>query len=357
LTDVCAACRTHPSHVVSERALQVYRRVGLVAVDHEDVLPDYIRVCHSLGFYFAPGATAEGANALGVLMVWFFVVDDQIDDGHIADPERAERFLDSIRDVLWRTKQAVENGERASVDVESIGVAPISIAHKLTAELPAALLSLCRDRPRLYQRFLDHFLDWLDAVIPFNFHFRASRSTSKADACRTLNIGAQLTMIGMEIVNDLHLSPRLWHHLYAERLRQAAFRHVILQNDLVSYHQDSRVPERQRNNFLTILMKRHELSPDRDMAQGIALAVRELVELEAEIEGYIDLMRTACRTLSRAEVEAYAKLVYELLGGSWAWSLEAGRYHAHDHAIPELRAPLGPEHSTLHEDWLHAPGW
>src|SRR5678816_3743471 len=80
LSDVCAAWLTRPEHVVTESARRAYVRSGLVTADQAE-LPDYLRVCHSLGFYFAPNALREGANVLGMLMVWFFVVDDQVDDG------------------------------------------------------------------------------------------------------------------------------------------------------------------------------------------------------------------------------------------------------------------------------------
>lgn len=353
LTDVCAAWLTDPAHVLSDSARQAYIRSALVTADQAE-LPDYLRVCHSLGFYFAPNAPLEGANVLGMLMVWFFVVDDQVDDGNIRDPVQAERFLDTIRDVFLQAKANIEKVGDASSNTVPIGIEPRSAAQKLTAELHAALRSMCRERPWLYQRLLDDFLDWLDAVAPFIFQFRTSQSTTKAEACRMINIGARLTMTGMEIVNGIHLSARLVYHPYTEHLRRVAFRHVILQNDLASYHRDARIPERRKNNLLSILMARHGLL-DEDVALGLSLAARELIEMENEIAMHIELLRTACRTLPQQEVEAYADLVRNLVGGSWAWSLHGGRYHAHDNIIPELRTPGDHGYNITNSHWMDTP--
>lgn len=353
LTDICAAWLTHPSHFLSESALGVYIRSGLVAADRAE-LSDYLRVCHSLGFYFAPNAPIVGANVLGMLMVWFFVVDDQVDDGIIPDPVQAECFLDTIRDVFLRAKTDLERVDTPPGDTVPVGVEPRSAAQKLTMELHAAFRSLCSDRPWLYRRLLDDFLDWLDAVAPFIFQFRTGHSTTKAEACRMINIGAQLTMTGMEIVNGTRLSSRLVHHPYAEHLRRVAFRHVILQNDLASYHRDARIPERRKNNQLSVLMARHGLLRDDDVALGLALATRELLEMEGEIAMHIELLRTACRTLPQREVEAYAELVQNLVGGSWAWSLHGGRYHAHDNIIPELRVLGDRGYNITNSAWMKA---
>ena len=353
LSDICATWLTRPEHVLTESARRAYVRSGLVAADHVE-LPDYLRVCHSLGFYFAPNAPLEGANVLGMLMVWFFVVDDQVDDGIITDFDEAERFLDTIRDVFLQAKADSEKAHVPANDTVAIGVEALSAAQKLSVELHAALRNLCHDRPSLYQRLLDDFLDWLDAVAPFIFQFRTHQSTTEAQACRMINIGARLTMTAMEAVNGTRLSLRLVNHPYAEHLRQVAFRHVILQNDLASYHRDARIPERRKNNLLSVLMARHGLLLDDDVTQGLALATRELIAMEGEIRMHIELLRTACRTLPQHEVEAYAALVQELVGGSWAWSLYGGRYHAQDNIIPELRVTVDRGYNVTNSEWMKA---
>lgn len=353
LSDICATWITRPEHALTESARRAYIRSGLVTADHAE-LPDYLRVCHSLGFYFAPNAPLEGANVLGMLMVWFFIVDDQVDDGIIPDFDEAERFLDTIRDVFLQAKADSEKAHVPANDTVAISVETLSAAQKLSMELHAALRSLCRDRPGLYQRLLDDFLDWLDAVAPFIFQFRTHQSTTEAQACRMINIGARLTMTAMEVVNGTRLSPRLVSHPYAEHLRQVAFRHVILQNDLASYHRDARTPERRKNNLLSVLMTRHGLLREDDVTQGLVLATRELLALEGEIRMHIELLRTACRTLPKHEVEAYAALVQELVGGSWAWSLYGGRYHAQDNIIPELRVNADLGYNVTNSEWMKA---
>jgi hypothetical protein len=353
LSDICATWLTRPEHVLTESARRAYIRSGLVSADHVE-LPDYLRVCHSLGFYFAPNAPLEGANVLGMLMVWFFVVDDQVDDGIITDFDEAERFLDTIRDVFLQVKADSEKVHAPANDTVALGGEALSAAQKLSMELHAALRNLCHDRPSLYQRLLDDFLDWLDAVAPFIFQFRTHQSTTEAQACRMINIGARLTMTAMEIVNGTRLSLRLVNHPYAEHLRQVAFRHVILQNDLASYHRDAQSPERRKNNLLSVLMTRHGLLLDDDVTQGLVLATRELLALEGEIRMHIELLRTACRTLPKHEVEAYAALVQELVGGSWAWSLYGGRYHAQDNIIPELRVTVDRGYNVTNSEWMKA---
>jgi len=317
--------------------MQVYRRSGLLSSNREA----YIRAGHSVGFYFAPHASHVGANALGMLMVWFFAVDDQIDDDHIQDRGKAEDFLDRIRDAFLRAKESMG---------KPIDTASMSELQKLTVEVHSAFLKLCENRPALYERFMDDLSDWLDSIVPFNFEFRTSERTDEAIACRMINIGAQATLIGMAIVNEVQLSLRLLNNPHAESARHIAFHHLTLQNDLVSYHSDTKKPERLKNNLLTVLMARNKV-PENDTEQGLTLAERELRNMEEKIEMHINLMRTSCRTLPNEEVETYARLIYELVGGSWGWSVEEARYRDSANIIPELRTILALGARAADEGW------
>src|SRR5688500_9159000 len=82
---LCSEWKTHPTHVISDAAKDAYRRCDITQNSVDAPLSDYIRICHSLGFYFAPRAPSHAANVLGMLMVWFFVVDDPIDEGFLHD--------------------------------------------------------------------------------------------------------------------------------------------------------------------------------------------------------------------------------------------------------------------------------
>lgn len=254
----------------------------------------------SLGPYFYPSFPSLSFTHL--FMVWFFEIDDKVDEGRERNaPSYVARLCDVAEGLLE----------------------PESRFERITLAIRDEARRLSGTRTALFQRFIAEMCGWLNSIAPF----QDSRSLATYQHIRLVNVGIAPTLTAGEILHDLDLSADCVANTYFQLLRAKTAWQVALVNDIVSVHQDQ--AQGRLSNYLL-------LSGHQDLEQAQAAAFQQARLMEDEIARVAELFIDTTESLpeTRATKEKFVQICWDVVGGHVEWVENAtGRYSQHSHSV------------------------
>ncbi|MEX1368451.1 MAG: terpene synthase family protein [Nannocystaceae bacterium] len=254
----------------------------------------------SLGPYFYPSFPTMSFPYL--FMVWFFEIDDKVDEGR---ERNASSYVARLCDVAKGLLEPQSKFERITLAIRNE-------AHRL-----------CGTRTNLFQRLIAEMCGWLNSIAPF----QDSTSLSAYQHIRLVNVGVAPTLTAGEILHGLDLSAACVANSYFQLLRAKTAWQVALVNDIVSVHQDR--AQGRRSNYL--LLSGHE-----SLEQAQAAAFEQATLMEVEIARIAELFINTTESLpdTRADKEEFVQICWNVVGGHVEWVEKAtGRYAKGSHSV------------------------
>lgn len=257
-----------------------------------------------------PTAGAEHLDLVADWFVWLFLVDDQLDDGHLGrSPER-------VQDVVARMRSVVEGTAHGPLPGEELPAAVVALADLWERTIPQAA-------PHWRTRFARHLMTYLmtattweagnraDGVVPAEETYVAQRRHTGA-----IHVCMDLIEIvaGIEVPESVHNDPRFITAL------EASCNVVCWANDVYSFEKEQMLGE---IHNLVHLVRHHRGYGEQQALDHVCAAIATETErfLTAEDE-LLDMYPQLSATLV-----PYLDGMRSWMRGNLDWSRQTPRYH------------------------------
>jgi len=245
-------------------------------------------------------------------LFWLFVIDDPIDDGIVAPT------VEDRREYVQK-HLAIIDGSREPSEKE-----PLELLTRIVFQMAS---EACKDRRRVYERWVVRVMDFFNSFIGLNHVLSCpSNLLDVAESFRQANAaGFPVISIG-EIVYGLDLSEAFLNCTVVQQLNWMFALEPAYVNDFYSYPKEYKQMCEGKNVPINLLVEYKK--KEKTMEKAVSLFIKRTLELDAAIEALATLLleMTDCIPESLETKKRYLQIGFDFMGGHTDWEEIAERY-------------------------------
>ncbi|MFJ3090302.1 terpene cyclase [Streptomyces sp. NPDC086838] len=260
-----------------------------------------------------PTADSENLDLVADWFVWLFLVDDQLDDGHLGrSPER-------VRDVVALMLAVVEGTRTGVMENEELPAAVVALVDLWQRTTPTAAVHWRRRFAWHLKKYLTTATTWeagnrAAGVVPSEeLYIEKRRHTGAIIVCMDLIE----VVAGIEAPSSIHNDPRFITAL------EASCNHVCWANDVYSYEKEQVLGE---IHNLVHLVRHHRGYGKREALEHVCAEIA--VETERFLKAESELLEAYPQLTPM--LEPYLDGMRSWMRGNLDWSRQTPRYNPAD---------------------------